>query len=54
MFADLPFEVQEQTCEAYRKFKQDSSYPKWLNHPQADFTSAVSYVLQKNIELYQR
>jgi antitoxin FitA len=27
---------------------------EWLNHPQADFTSAASYVLQKNAELYQR
>jgi hypothetical protein len=27
---------------------------EWLTHPQADFTSAASYVLQKNAELYQR
>lgn len=27
---------------------------EWLTYPQADFTSAASYVLQKNSELYQR
>lgn len=27
---------------------------EWLTYPQADFTSATSYVLQKNSELYQR
>jgi antitoxin FitA len=27
---------------------------EWLNHPQADFTSAASYVLQKNADLYKR
>ncbi|RUS92490.1 hypothetical protein DSM106972_098940 [Dulcicalothrix desertica PCC 7102] len=27
---------------------------EWLNHPQTDFTSAASYVLQKNADLYKR
>nr|WP_275994400.1 hypothetical protein [Argonema antarcticum] len=27
MFAELPEQVQEQTREAYRQFKQDPSYP---------------------------
>jgi antitoxin FitA len=30
------------------------SIEEWLNHPQADFTSAASHVLQKNAELYKR
>ncbi len=30
------------------------SISEWLTHPQADFTNAASYVLQKNAQLYQR
>jgi antitoxin FitA len=30
------------------------SISEWLTHPQADFTSAANYVLQKNAELYER
>lgn len=43
MFADLPFEVQEQTREAYRQFKQDASYPSLQFkkvHPQLPIYSA--------------
>ncbi|BDA74622.1 hypothetical protein RIVM261_046450 [Rivularia sp. IAM M-261] len=30
------------------------SISEWLNHPQADYTSAAGYVLQKNTDLYKR
>lgn len=62
--ASITINISDQKFEEIQKLAQELgisleeflriSIEEWLTYPQADFTNAASYVLQKNTELYQR